>query len=97
MTTYQPVDCDLHDFLEIACLKGYQLNIVLVDGTAIVAKAVNTKATNGEEFLIVESGSEPELSERSEIRLDRIRRISPVDSGAEFGVVDFIAGSQHTP
>ena len=91
MTTYRPVGCDLHDYLEIACLKGYQLNIVLTDGTAFVAKAVNTKATNGEEFLMVESGSEPELMERSEIRLDRIRSISPVDSGAEFGRVDFSA------
>lgn len=97
MTTYQPLDCDLHDYLEIACLKGYRLNIVLVDGSEFVARAVNTRASNKEEFLIVERASDQGLPELCEIRLDRIRRISPVDGQAEFGVVDFITGSQHTP
>lgn len=90
MSGYQPLDCDLHDYLEIACLKGYQLNMVLTDGATFVAKALTTKTeANKEEFLVVETSSEEGGVNRCEIRLDRIRRIAPVDSHADFGVVDF--------
>lgn len=33
---YHPVDCDLHDYLEIACLYRYMLRIVLTDGTVLM-------------------------------------------------------------
>lgn len=90
MTDYQPMDCDLHDYLEIACLRGYRLNVVLVDGAEFVAKAVTTRtATSKEEFLVMERESEQEGKEQFEVRLDRIRRIEPVDSGADFGVIEF--------
>src|SRR5690606_36200971 len=90
MSGYRPLDCDLHDYLEIACLKRYRLNMVLTDGAEYLAKALTTKTgANKEEFLVVETSSEESGAKRCEIRLDRIRRIAPVDSHADFGVVDF--------
>ncbi|HKM97429.1 MAG TPA: Rho-binding antiterminator, partial [Buttiauxella sp.] len=31
-STYQPLNCDLHDYLEIACMSHYRLNIEISDG-----------------------------------------------------------------
>ncbi|OZB19721.1 MAG: transcriptional antiterminator [Pseudomonas sp. 34-62-33] len=33
MDDYQPLACDLYDYLEIACMHRYQLAIELVDGS----------------------------------------------------------------
>mgnify|MGYP000812055152 FL=1 len=32
---YHPIDCDLHDYLEVACLYHYWLRIELTDGTCM--------------------------------------------------------------
>ena len=31
MNTYQPLNCDLYDYLEIACMHSYRLQVELVD------------------------------------------------------------------
>mgnify|MGYP001375780969 CR=1 FL=1 len=52
---YHPVDCDLHDYLEIACLYHYLLRIELTTGEHFDARAVTTCTTaDKEEFLLVE-------------------------------------------
>lgn len=38
MDTYKPLHCDLHDYLEIACLCGYTLDIELTDGQRVTAR-----------------------------------------------------------
>lgn len=48
----QPIDCHLHDHLEVACLYGYELDVSLRNGTTIAARAVTTKTKNGEEYLV---------------------------------------------
>jgi Rho-binding antiterminator len=51
---YHPIDCDLHDYLEIACMYHYWLRIELTDGTCFDAKALTTCTTvEKEEFLVV--------------------------------------------
>ena len=35
MNDYQPLACDLYDYLEIACLHRYRLDIELVDGAPV--------------------------------------------------------------
>lgn len=80
---YQPLACDLYDYLEIACLYRYQLAIELVDGTQLQGQALTTETTaSKEEFLILRS---PEGELR--LRLDRLLAITPQDSGANFGRV----------
>ena len=37
-----PIDCTLHDHLEIACLYRYDLRVVFQDGTSVEGCAVNT-------------------------------------------------------
>jgi Rho-binding antiterminator len=83
MSNYKPIDCDLHDYVEIACLHHYRLLIELANGTHFNAKAVTTRtAASKEEFLVLE-GNET----HSEVRLDRLLAITPLDRGAVFGRV----------
>ncbi|MFK0310037.1 Rho-binding antiterminator [Pseudomonas sp. NPDC090233] len=88
MKPYQPLNCDLHDFLEIACMRGYCLQVELLDGPSFVARALNTRtAPSKEEFFVLETASG-----RKEERLDRLLAITPLDAGASFGRIE-LAGS----
>lgn len=83
MQTYQPMACDLHDFLEIACLYRYQLRIELTDGGRFDAEALTTRTDpSKEEFLSVRDAAGVR-----EIRLDTLHAITPLDAGAQFGRV----------
>lgn len=80
---YQPLACDLYDYLEIACLHRYTLDIELVDGTSLRADALTTETTaSKEEFLIVLSADGEQR-----LRLDRLLAITPLTTGASFGRV----------
>ncbi|KIR12946.1 Rho-binding antiterminator [Pseudomonas fluorescens] len=83
MSTYKPLHCDLHDYLEIACLCGYTLDIELTDGQRLTAQAITTRTSSTrEEFLEVETAEG-----RQEIRLDQLLAIEPLDNDARFGRV----------
>ncbi|ATG88370.1 Rho-binding antiterminator [Methylomonas koyamae] len=52
----QPIACDLHDYLEIACMYGYRVRLTLKDGRIIEAKAVDTGTTaDKREYLQLDS------------------------------------------
>jgi Rho-binding antiterminator len=83
MNKYQPMNCDLHDYLEIACMHGYQLDIELKDGARLEAKALTTRTSSDkEEFLVVETADG-----QQEIRLDQLLAITPLVANAQFGRV----------
>ncbi|MDD1831229.1 transcriptional antiterminator [Pseudomonas aeruginosa] len=42
MDSYHPIACDLHDYLEIACLYRYRLLLELEDGVRFEAEARTT-------------------------------------------------------
>ena len=85
MNTYQPMNCDLYDYLEIACLRGYRLDIELKDGARLEARALDTRTSaEKEEFLILESADG-----KQEIRLDQLLAVTPLDANAQFGRVVF--------
>lgn len=89
MREYQPLNCDLHDYLEIACLRGYRLDIELIDGGRLVAKALTTRtSTDKEEFLCLEAVDGP-----LEIRLDQLLAITPLEANAQFARVEMAGGS----
>lgn len=79
MSDYEPIACELHDYVEIACLRGYRLLVELTDGNRFEAKAVTTRNTREEEFLVL-----AESTAQSEVRLDRLLAITPLDAGATF-------------
>lgn len=82
---YHPVDCDLHDYLEIACLYHYLLHIELTTGEHFDAWAVTTCTTaDKEEFLLMEYHKR-----HHRIRLDSLSAITPLTAGATFSTVIF--------
>ncbi len=91
-TDYQPLNCDLYDYLEMACLYEYRLLIEMVEGGQFEARALNTR-TNAqkEEFLLVLVDDE-----KVELRIDRLRAITPLNEKAKFGRVE-LAGSSCAP
>lgn len=87
MDDYWPLPCDLHDYLEIACLYRYWLRIEGCDGLAFDAQAIAThtrRSATGklEEFL------EVRVDDASrELRLDRLHAVTPLVAEARFGRV----------
>jgi Rho-binding antiterminator len=85
MNTYQPMSCDLYDYLEIACMRGYRLDIEMKDGSRLVAKALTTRTSSDkEEFLSLETADG-----QQEVRLDQVRAVTPLDANAQFGRMAF--------
>ena len=83
MDDYQPLACDLYDYLEIACMHRYQLDIELVDGSHLQGQALSTETTaSKEEFLLLRT-----TAGEQRLRMDRLRAITPLDAGASFGRV----------
>lgn len=83
MNAYQPLRCDLHDYLEIACLHAYRLQVELLDGPSFTAEALTTRTSaQQEEFLCLQA-----VGGLREVRLDRLLAITPLGNGCSFGRV----------
>lgn len=90
MSDYQPLHCDLHDYLEIACLYRYWLRIELRDGLAFDAQAFTTHTRRSSDGMLEET-LEVRVDDASrEFRLDRLRAITPLSAQALFGRVELI-------
>lgn len=84
MDAYQPLNCDLHDYLEIACLYGYRLLVEQVDGSSFEAKALTTRTNAAkEEFFVLLKDDGP-----CEVRLDQLLAITPLIANGRFGRVE---------
>lgn len=77
----KPIACDLHDYLEIACLYGYRVKLTLKDGRVVEGKAVDTvTAADKHEYLALDS-------EQVETRcLAKLKVLTP---GAKFSELTF--------
>lgn len=74
--TYQPINCDDYDNLELACQQHLLLTLELKDGEVLKAKAADLVSRKNVEYLVVEaSGTSREL------RLDKITSFSHPDIG----------------
>jgi len=77
--SYTPIDCVDYDFIEIACMYGYQLDVVMHSGT-ITGKAITTEKNANGEYLILENDE----GTRESIRADEILKLIVLDSHAKF-------------
>lgn len=84
MSDYVPISCRLHDHVELACLRRYKLRIgtrdELIVGTAITTRTDPDKR----EWLVLERDGR-----QTELRLDRIRSLEPLDDDAAFAQIRF--------
>ncbi|MFQ2824213.1 Rho-binding antiterminator [Aeromonas allosaccharophila] len=82
MSTYQPISCDLYDWLEIAA--SWQLPVTLTsrDGRQRDDKIRTIEASEGVEYLLLESGERLSLAELASLSLvwqeeDKLIRFAP--------------------
>ncbi|HBX8461130.1 TPA: Rho-binding antiterminator [Klebsiella pneumoniae] len=74
--TYQPINCDDYDNLELACQHHLVLTLALKDGEQLQAKASDLISRKNIEYLVVELAGYVR-----ELRLDKIASFSHPEIG----------------
>ena len=78
------ISCDLHDYIEIACLYGYQVKLTFKDQQTVEGKAIDTlTSAEKREYLIIENG------QKQQIELDRLKKLQVLTPNAQFTEVIF--------
>ncbi|MCJ8293959.1 MAG: Rho-binding antiterminator [Colwellia sp.] len=87
------IACDLHDYVEIACLFAYQVKFELKSGQTITAIPVTTKATiiakGRQEFLLLKALSDTEQLTQSKILLTELKSMTVLTEDARFSYIEF--------
>ncbi len=86
---YTPIDCNLYDYVEIACLYRYPVRIATTTGDIVTGTAATTtidRDENGDkvEYLELDVDGSP-----ARIRLDSLSVLEPLVEDARFGKVRF--------
>ena len=76
---YRPIPCDIHDYLEIACMANIELRLTLRSGETLKVSPVTTRVADRAEWLVCQQGG---TSER--IRLDQIQWFEPTQNSTLF-------------
>lgn len=77
------ISCDLHDYLEIACMYHYQVRLWLKDGKTLAGKAIDTVTQDKLEYLLIENG------ETQQIELNQLKKLEVLTAAAKFKEVVF--------
>lgn len=79
MSEYKPIDCNDYDFLEIACMDHYDVDVILDSGN-IRGNAQALEVRSGEEYLRIRTRD----GVYEDIRVDRIRELHVLSAKARF-------------
>lgn len=83
--TQQLIDCELHDYIEVACLYGYQVRLILKSQKIVEGKAKDVITTaEKHEFLVVENEQGSQHAE-----LIQIKKMEVLTPNAQFKEVVF--------
>lgn len=78
------ISCELHDYLEIACLYHYLVKITLKNGQVIEGKAIDTLTSPEKiEYLIVQADN------KQQIELNHLAKMQVLTANAKFKQVTF--------
>jgi Rho-binding antiterminator len=78
------IPCELHDFVEVACMYRYQLKLILKNGEVIEGKAVDILSVDQQELLVVDAGGE-----KKQIDLMALSKMQVLTPSAKFSEVVF--------
>lgn len=80
----QLIACELHDYIEIACMYAYQLRLTLKNQDVFEGKAVDTWVDkNKREYLVISDG------QRHLIELSQLSKLEVLSDEPRFTVVEF--------
>lgn len=78
------ISCDLHDHIEIVCMYGYQVRLILKDRQIFEGKAVDIITTaDKREYLIIKNQQE------QQIELTQLAKLQVLTPNARFKEVNF--------
>ncbi|MDJ0834215.1 MAG: Rho-binding antiterminator [Gammaproteobacteria bacterium] len=78
------ISCHIHDYIEIACMYGYQVRLELTNHDRIEGKPVTTKSKSKQEFLVMQTAAG-----QQDIELSNIRIMRALTSNPHFDRIDF--------
>lgn len=82
---YCSISCELHDYIEIACMYGYQVKLILKDYQIIEGKALDVLTTTEKrEYLVIHNGHE-----QQQIELTQLDKMQVLTANAKFKEVCF--------
>ncbi len=85
MSTPTPISCDIHDHLELACMRGYELEIQLHDGSLVTGRATTTRTSPEKvEYLVVTADNQPQ-----DVPMHEMARLRVLTPGASFQTLTF--------
>lgn len=82
--TQDVISCELHDFVEVACMYGYQLKLMLKNNQIIEGKAIDiVNSPERRECLVIDCGS------RQHIELTQLAKMQVLTPNAKFNEIVF--------
>lgn len=79
------LSCDLHDYIEIACMYNYKLRVSQLDDSMIEGVAKDTKTTSDKtEYMVLSVGDKD-----VDIELTQIKTIESLTENSKFQTVIF--------
>jgi len=86
------ISCDLHDYIEIACMYRLPVELELKDGVIQQGTAMDiAKNTSGEECLLLADNHDNSSIESKLVVLDQIKVMRALVSNPHFDAVNFLA------
>ena len=86
---YVPIDCNLYDYIEIACMYRYPVRIAISSGEILTGTAVTTSIEQDASGDKVEYLDLDTSGESRRVRLDTVSTLEPLIDNARFGKVRF--------
>lgn len=78
------ISCELHDFVEVACMYGYQLKLILKNNQVIEGKAIDiVNSADKRECLVIDTG------EKQLVDLTLLAKMQVITPNARFNEVIF--------
>lgn len=82
--TQDAISCELHDFVEVACMYGYQIKLILKNNQVIEGKAIDiVNSPEKKECLVIDNDS------KQQIELTQLARMQVLTPHAKFNEVVF--------
>lgn len=82
---YTPIDCGDYDYLEVACLYQYEVELALT-AKRVRGKAITIDKSDSGEFIVIETQD----GKRESIRADLINKMKVLTDNARFTEHTFI-------
>ncbi len=85
MSETSAINCELYDYVELACLYQHSVRVRTTDGQALTGTAMDARSDGlGNEFLVLRAPDRTLL-----IRLDAVTTMETLTEGARLGEVRF--------